>query len=193
MIRPRPAESPGAGEMGAPRMRASSVPTTKPDSPTAAGRRWERPFGDTSDDLGVFPALRVGLSSLTARRLLPFEVDSTAVNVIPAIDSTWTAPCPHLTGINGHQAEPAMPTTSACFVGRSGWFPTSSTMWTHYAAPTGPTPWALSEWAPPEGNNDRLPAGLISTASLGGWCLSRGGHPVVGPVAGGSAGDAGAC
>ena len=42
------------------------MPTTKPDSTTAAGTRWERPFGDTSDDLGVFSALRVGLSSLTA-------------------------------------------------------------------------------------------------------------------------------
>jgi hypothetical protein len=99
MIQRRPPESPGAGEIGAARMRASSVLTTKPDSTTAAGTRWERPFGDTSDDLGVFSALRVGLSSLTASWLLPFEVDSTAVNVIPTIDSTRTAPCPHLTGI----------------------------------------------------------------------------------------------
>jgi len=33
--------------------------------------RWERPFGDTSDDLGVFPALQVGLSSLTASQASP--------------------------------------------------------------------------------------------------------------------------
>jgi hypothetical protein len=128
MIRRRPPESPGAGEIGVPRMRASSVPTTKPDYPTAAVTRWERPFGDTSDDLGVFPALRVGLSSLTAIRFLPFEVDSTAVNVIPAIDSTRTAPCPHLTGMvprpgsasgprEDRRAEPAVPTTSARHVG----------------------------------------------------------------------------
>ena len=39
----------------------------------------------------------------------------------------------------------------------------------------------------------RIPRKWFGATGLGGWCLSRGGHPVVGPVAGGSAGDAGAC